>query len=116
VSKLEDRVASALQAAGAPSFVRQHTIRDVGGRFAAALDFFFPEQSTCLEVNGTFWHADPRVYPVIKHPIQRKCVDRYNRKLELLKTLGIRVVEAWEVDLRKDMAGTVRQVLDKVLG
>lgn len=104
-SGLEVIVAAELRRLGIP-FVPQHVFRASSGRFAAVVDFWLRD-SVALEVNGTFWHADPRVYPVPKGDLQTRCVARYERKLRLLAELGIRVVEVWELDLRRDPQGAV---------
>src|SRR5699024_281803 len=37
-------------------------VRGAAGRFVACVDFMLSD-GRALEVNGTFWHTDPRVYP-----------------------------------------------------
>jgi G:T-mismatch repair DNA endonuclease (very short patch repair protein) len=71
-----------------------------------------PDRDLAIEVNGTFWHADPRVYPngPVK-PSQRRTLTRYTRKLQLLKGLGIRVVEVWEADFKADPIPAVQAAL-----
>ena len=115
ISKLEDRVALVLQELQATYF-RQYYIRDTLGRFAASLDFYFPQTNKALEVNGTFWHADPRVYPNPKHTIQLKNLKRYQQKCGLLAQLGIDLVEVWELDLNKDIKSVVNQAYAKICG
>jgi G:T-mismatch repair DNA endonuclease (very short patch repair protein) len=106
VSQLEHKVAAQLDRLGVP-YVRQHAIRDAGGRFAAVVDFYFPALHAVLEVNGTYWHVDPRVYPAPVNATQERCLRLYRRKLDLLTTLGLRVVEVWEQDLERDIAQAV---------
>src|ERR1041385_2467858 len=61
VSKIEDIVAEELTALGI-IFTRQFVIRDNLGRFSSVIDFVLPTLKIAIEVNGTFWHADPRFY------------------------------------------------------
>ena len=100
-SKIEDVTARELDSLGIP-YERQFVFRDPRGRFAAVVDFWLPTLSRVLEVNGTFWHADPRAYPGTLLPIQERAVAKYRRKLELLRTLNIPVSEVWEMDLKKE--------------
>jgi G:T-mismatch repair DNA endonuclease (very short patch repair protein) len=110
-SKLEDRVGEVLRSLGlAP--VAQHIIRTARGTFACCFDFYFPDRKMALEVNGTFWHSDPRFFPQGPvHEVQKRHAIRWERKLALAKTLGIEVREVWEHDLRMDFAKAVRAVI-----
>ena len=106
-SKLELKVERELKRIGAV-FTPQAAFRDTAGRYAFVVDFRL-SNGVVLEVNGTYWHADPRTYPEgPKTPAQRRTVRLYTRKLEALGALGVRVVELWEADLRKNMRKTVR--------
>ncbi len=100
-SQLEDKVAVHLERLGTP-FVRQFAFRDGRGRFALVVDFWFPGTRTALEVNGTYWHADPRVYPIPINAMQERCAARNARKLQCLAEQGIRVVELWELDFKSN--------------
>jgi G:T-mismatch repair DNA endonuclease (very short patch repair protein) len=111
VSKLEHKVAAELKTLGA-SFTAQYAFRDPLGRFACLVDFYFSELNAVLEVNGTYWHVDPRVYPEPINDMQRKCLAKYERKIKLLGDLGVRVVEVWEQDLNQD---TPQAVLEAYL-
>ena len=76
------------------------------------LDFFLPEVNTAIEVNGTFWHVDPRAYPNgPTHDSQRRTLSKYARKVALLADLGIPIAEVWEMDFRADPIGSVRKAL-----
>ncbi len=99
-SKIEAVVARELTASGV-NFVRQRIFRDTQGRFAAVADFWLLDLGMVLEVNGTFWHADPRVYSGILLPIQQRAMAKYQRKKQLFLELGIRLGEVWEIDLKK---------------
>jgi G:T-mismatch repair DNA endonuclease (very short patch repair protein) len=105
-SKIEHVVAAQLDALGV-KYVRQEIVRDDLGRFAAVFDFWLTDLKVALEVNGTYWHADPRVYPIPTGAVQIKCVTKYERKLDLCRRLGIRVVEVWEMDLKQSPSEAV---------
>jgi G:T-mismatch repair DNA endonuclease (very short patch repair protein) len=105
-SKLEDVVAEQLDRLGV-EHVRQFAFRDSLGRFAFVVDFWIPSHGCAIEVNGTYWHVDPRVYPGAINATQRRCLEKYCRKLDELTQMGIRVGEAWEIDLERDPAEAV---------
>jgi len=111
VSKAEQRVGPVLDTLGI-AYKAQYGIRGARGRFAVVVDYFLPGMNTALEFNGTFWHADPRVYP--KGPVhasQRRTADRYKRKSAFLASHGIRLVEVWEMDFNKDPEKSVRAAI-----
>jgi G:T-mismatch repair DNA endonuclease (very short patch repair protein) len=101
VSQLEHEVAAELDRIGV-RHVRQFGFRGDRGRFAFVVDFWLPDVPGVIEVNGTYWHADPRVYPGPLNATQRHNVGRYRRKVEYLNSIGIRVAEVWEQDFRRD--------------
>jgi G:T-mismatch repair DNA endonuclease (very short patch repair protein) len=106
VSGVEDRFALELDRRGV-EYERQVPIRNPKtGRYGACVDFLI--NGIVVEVNGTYWHSDPRVYP--NGPVslsQKKTAIKYNKKMELLKSLGIKVVEIWEMDVDKDIVSAV---------
>jgi G:T-mismatch repair DNA endonuclease (very short patch repair protein) len=106
VSKIEQKVATGLDTLGV-RYERQRAFRDDRGRFAFVVDFWLPDLNAAIEVNGTYWHADPRVYPAPINATQVHCLGRYRRKVESLKRQGIRVAEVWELDLKRDPAQAV---------
>ena len=111
VSKLEQEVGVVLGQLGVKA-LPQHIFRRERGRFGAVVDFYLPGTNTALEVNGTFWHADPREYPNGPvHASQRRTAKRYARKMGFLADLGVPVVEVWELDFRADPEGAVREAL-----
>jgi G:T-mismatch repair DNA endonuclease (very short patch repair protein) len=112
VSKVEHVVAKEMAALGI-DFVHQYGIRNPDtGRYAACLDFYLPKSNTAVEVNGTFWHADPRFYDGSKlFPAQKRTASRYARKVALLKRRGIRLVEIWEHDIKQDSQQAVESAL-----
>lgn len=111
VSKLEGLVGEALKTLGVAA-LPQHMLRHPNGRIAAVIDFYLPDLNIALEVNGTFWHADPREYP--NGPIyasQKRTARKYANKRELLQQRGIRLVEVWETEVRADAVSAVKTIL-----
>lgn len=109
VSRLEDVVAEQLDALGV-GHTRQALLRE-NGRYCACLDFLLIS-GEALEVNGTYWHADPRVYPDGPvHASQRRSHVLYERKRAALARLGVPLLEVWELDIEADPAKAVKAAL-----
>ncbi len=100
VSKLEQQVADMLAKAGI-DYIAQYHIRGTDGRFQACIDFYIPDRNIAVEVNGTYWHADPRFYDQdALTGSQLRTKSFYERKMSLLHDLGIGIVELWEHDIK----------------
>lgn len=113
VSKLEYEVAEVLDRLGV-RYDHSVGLRDSLGRYCAALDFLLAD-GRALEVNGTFWHADPRVYPDGPvHPAQIRTAAAWERKLAVLESQGIPLIVLWEQDFRDNPAEAVRVALSGV--
>jgi len=104
ISKIEYIVADKLKLLNI-KFIHQYAIRDAStGRFCACVDFYLPDHNIAIEVNGTFWHADPRIYPnrnTLK-PSQIRTLTKYSNKITVLKRLNIHLIEIWEFDITKN--------------
>jgi len=113
VSKLEDVAAKALDLQGV-GYRRQVGIRGALGRYVACVDFML-DDGRVLEVNGTYWHADPRVYPDgPRFESQRRGEAGWARKAAALAALGIPLLVVWERELRDDPAEAIRVALAAV--
>jgi len=111
VSKLEDTVAATLDILGV-RYARQAPIRcTTTGRYVACVDFLLADGRP-LEVNGTYWHADPRAYPNGPlHASQKHTAEKYNAKMKKLEMQGISVLEVWELDVDADALGAVKRAI-----
>lgn len=52
-----------------------------------------------IEVQGSYWHGDIRLYPKPKNEIQKKADKRDKRKKLFLEEKGIAVLYIWEKDI-----------------
>ena len=111
VSGLEMKVGSVLASLGVQA-IHQYHLRGAHGLYDAVLDYFLPEMGAALEVNGTFWHSDPRAYPngPVK-PCQVRVAEKYQQKKILLTTLQIPLIEVWEIDFLADPEEAVKKAL-----
>jgi G:T-mismatch repair DNA endonuclease (very short patch repair protein) len=101
VSQIENIVAEVLSNLKI-EFIRQHPLRGNNGRFVASFDFWLPAHNIALEVNGTFWHSDPRIFPNGPiHPSQKRSASAWQRKIAHAAAMGISVREVWEVDIKE---------------
>lgn len=108
VSSVEDKVAEALDELGI-EYERQKGIRNERGRYAALVDFYLVGSNQILEVNGTFWHSDPRLYPNgPEYQSQKELAEKYRKKIKFLKSKGYVVKEIWELDVEKNPVEAVR--------
>jgi G:T-mismatch repair DNA endonuclease (very short patch repair protein) len=111
VSKIEAIVAQEFTRRGI-YFRSQAAIRDPQtGLFCACVDFLLAG-NVVIEVNGTYWHADPRNYPDGPvHESQKRTAEKYAKKLTALQRLRYTVLEIWEREIRSDVVAAVAAVL-----
>lgn len=91
-------------------YVPQYSI----GRMTA--DFYIPSKNLIVETNGDFWHANPRVYtdPDSLHPIQRRAIEKDERKLRQLSEKGYDVFILWENDLQNQKDAVLSELLEHI--
>ena len=78
-------------------------------------DYYLPEHNLIIEVDGGYYHSDPRIVDESKlNPMQKhnKRVDEQKNRWALLH--GIPILRIWEKDIREDPAG-VMETLKKRL-
>jgi len=110
ISAIEARVGQTLARMGLP-LVPQWKFPDAARSRYFAADFYLPSLKTVIEVQGTFWHADPRVYPVPRHIIQIKRIEGDKRKAAALAYAGVRLALVWELDAKADCDAAVRNAI-----
>ena len=72
------------------------------------LDYYISELKTCVEFNGTNFHADPRFFnetdnpnPFNKTITAKEIWDNDNHRINSLLELGIKTIIVWESDYKK---------------
>ena len=83
-------------------------------------DFCFPQQKVIVEVNGDYWHANPKKYSGKElHPRQRKALGSDKAKeayITKVDNSSWTFLSFWESDINKDVVKCVdkiKEVLDK---
>lgn len=79
-------------------YIWQFEAKDIG-RF---YDFFLPDHNLIIEVDGSYFHSDPRLVKESEmNPMQKrnKRVDELKNKWALMH--GIPIVRIWEKDIRE---------------
>ncbi|WP_220684597.1 hypothetical protein [Paenibacillus lautus] len=68
-----------------------------------SIDNYLPEHNLMIEVMGSFWHCDPRVYKEAKYEIQSKRIIKDLSKNKYIKKYyGINILYLWEKDIVED--------------
>jgi len=91
---LETQFAAMLKRLGI-KFRAQYILKD------RIYDFYLPEYETLIEVDGDYWHCNPRKYPsgpVNKMQTENRKNDVY--KDSLAKAWGFNLLRIWEYDIR----------------
>ena len=98
-SKLEEIFAHEFLDVLGVEYQYQFEAKDIGRFF----DFYLPKSNLIIEVDGDYYHSNPKFYkenelnPMQKH---NKRVDEQKNKWALLH--GIPILRIWENDIRKD--------------
>ena len=98
-SKLEEDFAKEFLDKLGVKYVYQFEAKDIG-RF---YDFYLPSHNLIIEVDGGYYHSDPRIVDENKlNPMQKhnKRVDEHKDKWALMH--GIPIMRIWEKDIREN--------------
>lgn len=91
-------------------YVQQFEAKSIG-RF---YDFYLPKSNILIEIDGTYWHTDPRVYD---KPINR--IQKRNKKVDELKTKwalihGYILLRFWEEDIYKQPKKIISELNERI--
>ncbi len=81
------------------------------GRF---YDFYLPNHNVLIEIDGSYWHSDPRLYSKPINAIQKrnKRVDEIKNKWALIN--GYVLIRLWEKDIIGDTVNVLNKLSDKL--
>lgn len=110
-SKLEEDFAKDFLEKLNVEYVYQYEAKDIG-RF---YDFFLPKQRVLLEIDGSYFHADPRV--VSEADI--KPMHKRNKRVDALKDRwallhGIPIIRIWEKDIRENPSMVMKELKERL--
>lgn len=104
-SKLEEKFAKEFLEKLGIEYVYQYKAESIGRFF----DFYIKSANLIIEINGGYWHSDPRLYEGKElNPTQKKNkrVDEHKRKWALAH--GIPIIYIWEKDIHENPSEVMR--------
>ena len=110
-SKLEQDFAEQFLDRLGVDYIWQFEAKDIG-RF---YDFYCPKHNLIIEVDGSYYHADPRVVDESKlSPMQKKNkrVDEHKNEWALMH--GIPIMRIWEKDIRENPSGVMKALKERL--
>jgi very-short-patch-repair endonuclease len=76
----------------------------------AFYDFYLPEHNTIIEVDGDFWHCNPKNFPIAEYTTQQKNIIRDKEKNQWALDNGYKLLRFWEDDINNNIK-QVKQIL-----
>ena len=98
-SKLEERFAHDFLDKLGVKYIYQYEAKSIGRFF----DFFLPQSNVLIEVDGDFWHGNPKIYengPVNGVQKRAKVIDELKNNWAV--NHGIRILRVWEYDINNN--------------
>lgn len=88
------------------------------------VDFYLPDYKAIIEVNGDYWHVNPKVYDIENNNPSKKKVtsqqeeilasDRDSIKINDLESYGYEVFATWETDIHTDLNKEMERIMFKI--
>ena len=106
-SKLEEKFATEFLEKLGVKYIYQFEAKDIGRWF----DFYLLEHNIIIEVDGSYFHADPRVVSEDKlKPMHKKNirVDEYKNRWALAH--GIPILRIWEKDINEKPGEVLKEL------
>lgn len=110
-SKLEEKFAKEFLEKLGVNYVYQYKAESIGRYF----DFYIPSANLIIEIDGGWYHADPRVIEGKElNPMQKK-----NKRVDELKNKwaifhGIPVLRIWEKDINENPSAVMKLLKEKL--
>lgn len=77
-------------------FVEQKAIRYIN------VDFFISSLDLVIQVHGSYWHCDPRLYPKPKNMTQKKNIEKDRQSVEIIEKAGHSLLNIWGYDIKNN--------------
>lgn len=72
-------------------------------------DFYIPAHNLIIEVNGDYWHSNPKTLKKLNNT-QKKIRIRDKEKKKLAKDRGLKIMYIWELDIEKNLSKVKRRL------
>lgn len=79
------------------------------------VDFCFPEKKIVIEVDGDYWHGNPKLYKNF-NKTQRRVIGKDRAEKTYLENRGWKLIRFWEADLNKNINSCISKVQEVVNG
>ena len=92
-------------------YIWQFEAVDIGRWF----DYYLQEHNLIIEINGGYWHGDPRLYEekdLNRTQKRNQRVDEYKHKWALMH--GIPIYYIWEKDIRESPKMVMKQLKERL--
>lgn len=78
-------------------------------------DFGSKKYRILLEVQGDYWHGNPKIYKKIQlNEIQRRNIKRDKEKIKFAKKHGMKLYHIWESDIRSKNFSTLEDIRNEI--
>ena len=79
-------------------------------------DLYFPDKKLVIEINGTYWHCDKRIYhdgPI--NDTQKEKIKKDEIKYNYLKENGYNLLIIWEKDIKENLKEVKKNLKNKLI-
>lgn len=76
----------------------------------AFYDFYIPDSNLIIEVDGDFWHCNPKKFSEPKYETQKRNLIRDKEKMQWAQENGYKLLRFWEDDINNNIK-LVKQIL-----
>lgn len=88
------------------NYERQYYVRDIKGFF----DFKLFDTNTLIEVDGDFWHCNPKTNPKVIYEHQRKNLEKDEIKNKWCKENNVKLLRFWENDINNNPEWVIKEI------
>lgn len=71
---------------------------------------FLVEDFIVIEVQGSYWHCDPKIFKKPINKIQENNIDRDTRKAKYLIDKGFFLINIWEYDIKNEFEKVIQEL------
>lgn len=77
-------------------------------------DYFLPSTNTICEVDGDYFHANPKTYDTLNE-MQKRNVKNDNYKDLIAKGFGYNLFRVWESELKNNRDSVIKRIKEEIL-